>query len=57
MSMWNYLKPADLIAWQRRTTLEQMGREAAELHEQGYAVEADRVLDEMNARKAEWDKQ
>jgi hypothetical protein len=52
--MWSHLPVHNLIWLQRIAALKKMGQEARELLEQGYAVDADRVLDEMNARRERW---
>jgi predicted kinase len=52
--MWNHLPVRNLIDMQRRAALEQMGEQARLLLAEGYAVDADRVLDEMNERKRAW---
>jgi hypothetical protein len=51
--MWNYI-PSNLLGIQRQAALHAMGHEARQLLRDGYAVEADRVLDEMAERRAEW---
>ena len=54
MSMWNHLPVRNLIHLQRIAALKKMGQEAAALFAEGYAADADRVLDEMNERKRAW---
>jgi hypothetical protein len=54
MSLWNHLPVRSLIDIQRRAALEQMGEQARLLLAEGYAVDADRVLDEMNERRRQW---
>jgi hypothetical protein len=52
--MWDHIPVSNLIWLQRAAALKKMGQEARELYLQGYAVDADRILDEMNARKRRW---
>lgn len=52
--MWDFITPKNLLDFQRRAALEQMGQHAATLHAEGYSVDSDRVLDEMLLRKARW---
>ena len=53
--MWDHLPAHNMIDLQRAAAYKRMGQEAAELLAAGYAVEADRVLDEMIERKRQWD--
>lgn len=55
MSLWNHLPIGNLIDYQRRAALETMWQEARTLLADGYAVEADRVLDEMAERRRQWE--
>lgn len=57
MNMWDHLTPRNLIDAQRDMTVREMGERAAALYEEGYAVEADRVLDEMNERREAWNQE
>lgn len=57
MNMWNWLTPANLITMQRKAALGYMGEQARMLLKDGYAYEADRILDEINERKRGWDLQ
>jgi hypothetical protein len=52
--MWDHIPVTNLIWLQRIAALKKMGQEAHELFQEGYAVDADRVLDEMNARRERW---
>jgi|tagenome__1003787_1003787.scaffolds.fasta_scaffold14693786_2 hypothetical protein len=52
--MWDHMSARNLIALQRITLLEVMGERARRLLEEGYAVDADRVLDEMAERRRAW---
>jgi hypothetical protein len=52
--MWDYLTPRNLIDLQRKAALDYMGEQARQLLADGYAVEADVVLDEMSARRERW---
>jgi hypothetical protein len=52
--MWSHLTPRNLLDAQRHAALEQMGEQARSLLQEGYAVDADRVLDEMNDRQRSW---
>jgi hypothetical protein len=54
MSMWDYITPRYLIDWQREAAFKTMGEEARQLREEGYDVDADRVLDEMAVRREAW---
>ena len=54
MNMWNFLPVGSLINIQRRFAFEKMGQQARDLLAEGYSVEADRVLDEMNERRRSW---
>ena len=53
--MWAYLPVGTLIDMQRAAAWEKMGEEARRLLAEGYAVDADRVLDEMIERRQGWD--
>jgi hypothetical protein len=55
--MWDWIIPRNLIDMQRKAALDYMGEQARLLLADGYAAEADRVLDEMAARRAAWDKE
>lgn len=55
MSLWNHIPVRSLIDLQRAAALEAMGREARALLAEGYAVDADRVLDEMAERRRAWE--
>jgi hypothetical protein len=52
--MWDHLSARNLVALQRIAALREMGEEARRLLEEGYAVDADRLLDEMAERKRAW---
>jgi hypothetical protein len=52
--MWDHLSARNLVALQRIAALRVMGEEARRLLEEGYAVDADRLLDEMAERKRAW---
>lgn len=52
--MWSHIPARSLIDFQRAAALEQMGERARSLLAEGYAVEADRVLDEMAERRRGW---
>lgn len=54
MSLWNHLPVRNLIDAQRQAALTEMGERARRLLAEGYAVDADRVLDEMAERKRGW---
>ena len=52
--MWDWITPRNLIDMQRKAALDYMGYQAKEFLKDGYAVEADQVLDEMNERRLRW---
>lgn len=52
--MWAYLTPANLIDIQRACALREMGLRARALLAEGYAADADRILDDLNDRMADW---
>lgn len=52
--MWENLPIRSLIDWQRQEAIRVMGEQARALLAEGYAVDADRVLDEMAARMRSW---
>lgn len=52
--MWDLISPRNLIHWQRKAALNSMGQQARALLAEGYAVDADVVLDEMTARRNAW---
>jgi hypothetical protein len=52
--MWDLDHSRNLIDMQRKAALDYMGYQAKELLAEGYLVEADRVLDEMSARREGW---
>jgi hypothetical protein len=52
--MWDHLSARNLVALQRIAALRAMGEEARQLLQEGYAVDADRVLDEIAERKRIW---
>ena len=54
MSMWDHLTPRNLLDWQRDAALNTMGHQARAFLRDGYPVDADRVLDEMNERRESW---
>lgn len=55
--MWDYLTPRNLLDWQHENAFKAMGERARALLAEGYAAEADRVLDEMTARRELWRRQ
>jgi hypothetical protein len=54
VTVWDHLPARSLIDLQRIAALEKMGQEASRLYIEGYLVDADRVLDEINERKRSW---
>lgn len=48
------IAPQNLIDLQRQAALGYMGEQARMLLAEGYAVEADQILDDMIARRASW---
>jgi len=52
--MWAHLPVRSLIDMQRREAFLRMGEHARELLADGYPMDADRVLDEMNDRRRGW---
>ena len=52
--MWSHLPVRDLIDLQRKAAIDEMGERARRLLAEGYAVDADRVLDEMAERIRGW---
>lgn len=52
--MWDYLPISSLMDMQRRETVRQAGERILRLHEEGYSVDADRVLDELGERMQAW---
>jgi hypothetical protein len=55
--MWDHLPAHNMISLQRVAAYKRMGQEAAAMLAQGYAVEADRILDEMIERKRQWEQE
>jgi predicted kinase len=55
--MWDHLPVHNMISLQRAAAYKRMGQRAAELLAEGYAVEADRILDEMIERKRQWEQE
>jgi hypothetical protein len=55
--MWDHLPVHNMISLQRAAAYKRMGQQAAELLAQGYAVEADRILDQMIDRKLQWEQE
>lgn len=53
--MFNHIGPQNLIHLQRSMALKLMGLEVKRLYDEGYPVDADRMLDEMNERRRSWD--
>ena len=53
--MWDRLPVQNLVDLQRMAAVERTMQKCAELLAQGYAVEADALLDELIERKAQWD--
>jgi hypothetical protein len=43
--MWDFLHARDLIGLQRQAVLKELDRQIRELHDEGYHVERDRLLD------------
>jgi hypothetical protein len=52
--MWSHLPLRGLLDVQRAQALYEMGERARVLLAEGYAVDADRVLDEMVERRRSW---
>lgn len=52
--MWDHMTARSLVHLQRLAALRALGEEAKRLHDEGYTVDADRVLDEMLERKRAW---
>lgn len=52
--MWSHLPVRDLIGLQRKAAIDEMGERARRYLEEGYPVDADRVLDEMAERIRGW---
>jgi hypothetical protein len=52
--VWDYLPISSLMDMQRRETVRQAGERIQRLHEEGYSVEADRMLDELGERMRSW---
>jgi hypothetical protein len=55
--MWDFITPRNLIDWQREAAFKEMGQRARKLLAEGYASEADSLLDEMAARRQEWQRE
>lgn len=52
--MSDHLTPRNLIDLQRMAAVKAMGQRAKELYDEGYHVDGDRVLDELNERRRQW---
>ena len=50
MSLWDHLNNFSVTDAERAITVHAMGTEIKKLHEQGYSVDADRLLDELHER-------
>lgn len=55
--MWSQLPARNLIHLQRMAWLAAAQREIKELHEDGYSVEVDCLLDELNERIRSWNEE
>ena len=53
--MWAHLPVGRLMDMQRKAAWEKMGQDARTLLLEGYAYEADRILDEMIQRRTAWE--
>jgi very-short-patch-repair endonuclease len=52
--MWTHLPVRSLIDMQRQAAVQAMGAEIVRLYEEGYHVDADRMLDELSERLRGW---
>jgi very-short-patch-repair endonuclease len=52
--MWSHLPVRNLIDMQRQATVQAMGVEIVRLYDEGYRVDADRLLDELGERLRGW---
>ena len=52
--MWTHLPVRNLIDLQRMAAVKAMGQQAKALYDEGYHVDGDRVLDELNDRRRQW---
>lgn len=52
--MWSDLPVRNLVSMQRQAAIAQVGREVKRLHEEGYAVEADKLLEQLHERIQIW---
>jgi hypothetical protein len=52
--VWSHLPVRNIIDKQRLAAVEAMGQRALALHEEGYPVDRDRVLDELSDRLRSW---
>jgi hypothetical protein len=55
--MWDHLPVHNMIAIQRAAAFKRMGQAAADLLAEGYAAEADRILDQMIERRRQWEQE
>jgi hypothetical protein len=53
-AVWSYLTPRNLLDFQREAALRAMQDECRRLLADGYAVDADRLLDEIAERRRQW---
>ena len=49
MNLWDHLSNLSAEDLQDAITIHAMGREIKKLHDEGYSVDADRLLDELHA--------
>jgi hypothetical protein len=52
--MWTQLPVRSLIDMQRQAAVQAMGAEIRRLYDEGYHVDADRMLDELSERIRGW---
>ena len=50
MNLWEHLSNFSVTDFQRAITIHAMGTEIKKLHDEGYSVDADRLLDELHER-------
>lgn len=53
--MWAHLPISNLITAQRKAALRKMDENIRQLHEEGYHVDRDRLLDERIEKVAAWE--
>ena len=53
MNLWDHLSNLSVTELERAISVRALGAQIKRLHDEGYSVDADRLLDELHARLAD----